>query len=163
MNISDFRVGIGQDSHKFSDDKKRKLFLGGIEVRDFCGFKSNSDGDVVIHALCNAIEQAIGGNSLSVYSCPMCHDEGITDSKEYLKVAVSHMKEKGYGINNVGISVEAKFPSILPIAEKIRETLAPILETKVENIGINATSGEEMTSFGKGEGIQCFAVVSIIK
>ena len=161
--MTDFRIGMGQDSHKFSDDPNKKLFLGGVEISNEAGFKSNSDGDVIIHSLCNALEQAIGGESLSVYSCSMCHDKGITDSKEYLKVAMEHIKEKGYKINNVGISVEAKTPKILPVAEKIRETLAPILEIKKEDIGINATSGEELTSFGKGEGVQAFAIVSLVK
>lgn len=160
--MENFRVGIGQDSHKFSEDKNRKLVLGGIDVPDAAGFESNSDGDVVIHALCNALEQAIGGNSFSVYADEI-NGKGIMDSKEYLKVAMEHIKEKGYKVNNIGISVEAKFPIILPIAEKIRETLSPILEIKKEEIGINATSGEEMTPFGKGEGVQVFAIVSLIK
>lgn len=160
--MNNFRVGMGQDSHKFSDDPSRKLFLGGVEVADEAGHEGNSDGDVIIHALCNALEQAIGSNSLAVYTDPMC-EKGITDSKEYLKVAMEHIKEKGYKVNNVGISVEAKSPMILPIADEMRYALAPILETEKENIGINATSGEEMTPFGKGEGIQAFAIVSVIK
>lgn len=160
--MEDFRVGIGQDSHKLTNDSGKKLVVGGIELENDKSFEGNSDGDIVIHALCNALEQAIGGDSLAVYTDPMCSN-GITDSKEYLKVAMEHIKEKGYKVNNVGISIEAKCPMILPIADKIRKTLAPILETDVSNIGINATSGEEMTPFGKGEGAQAFAIVSLIK
>lgn len=160
--MNDFRVGIGQDSHRLVISPEKKLIIGGVEVESDKSFDGNSDGDIVIHAICNALEQAIGGDSLAVYTDPMCND-GITDSKEYLKVAMEHIKEKGYKVNNVGISVEAKFPMILPIADKMRESLAPIMEIDLENIGINATSGEGMTPFGKGEGAQAFAIVSLIK
>lgn len=160
--MNNFRVGIGQDSHRLVISPEKKLVIGGVEVESDKSFDGNSDGDIVIHAICNALEQAIGGDSLAVYTDPMCND-GITDSKEYLKVAMEHIKEKGYKVNNVGISVEAKFPMILPIADKMRESLAPIMEIDLENIGINATSGEGMTPFGKGEGAQAFAIVSLIK
>lgn len=158
----DFRVGFGQDSHKFSNDPNKKLFLGGAEIVNEAGLEGNSDGDVVIHALCRALEQAIGGESFSVYADEM-NNQGIADSKEYLKVSMDHIREKGYSVNNAGISVEAKYPMILPLSDKIRAVLAPILEIDRDNIGINATSGEEMTPFGKGEGIQAFAIVSLIK
>lgn len=162
MNIKDFRVGIGQDSHRFSNNPDKKLFLGGVEVVGEIGLEANSDGDVVIHAICRALEQAIGGESFSVYADKL-NQNGIMDSKEYLKVSVAHVKEKGYKINNVGISIEAKCPNISKISEDIKNSLANILEAENSDIGISATSGEELTSFGKGEGIQCFAIVSLVK
>lgn len=157
-----FRIGLGQDSHRFSLDENRKLILGGVEIKGGRGVESTSDGDVVIHALCNALEQAIGGDSFSVYADPMCR-EGITDSQEYLKVALQHIKDKGYAINNLGISVEAKRPKILPIADKIRKSLAKILQIEKEKIGINSTSGDGLTAFGRGEGIQVWAVAMLVK
>ncbi len=156
------RVGIGQDSHPFVKDENKKCVLGGVKIDDVPGFVGNSDGDVIIHALCAGIEQALGRRNFSTYSDDMCKS-GITDSKEYLKIAVSHMKEDGYKINNVGISVECKTPKILPIEDKIKQNLAPILETQIENIGVNATTGEGMTAFGKGEGVQAFVIISLIK
>lgn len=160
--MKDFRVGIGQDSHKFSNTAGRKLFLGGVEIADGMGLEGNSDGDAIIHAICRALEQAIGGESFSIYADQM-NKEGIMDSKEYLKISVMHVKEKGYKINNVGISVEAKKPNISKISASIKNSLAAVLEITTENIGINATSGEDLTPFGKGEGIQVFAIVSLIK
>ncbi len=155
------RVGIGQDSHPFVDGKR--CVLGGIETS--CGtrgLKGLSDGDVVVHAICAAIEQSLGRKNFSTYADDMCKN-GIVDSKEYLKIAVNHMKEAKYIINNIGISIEAKVPKILPIEDKMKKCLAPILETDIKNIGINATTGEGMTSFGRGEGVQVFVIVSIIK
>ncbi len=157
-----FRVGIGQDSHPFGEDKNKRCVLGGAQVEDVIGFKGNSDGDVIIHALCAAIEQSLGRKNFSTYSDDMCKD-GITDSREYLKVAVSHMKEAGFEINNVGISVECKTPKILPIEDEIKQNLAPILETDIGSIGINATTGEGMTAFGRCEGVQVFVIVSLVK
>jgi len=152
---------MGQDSHRFSEVDK-KLILGGFEVDLKNGLEGNSDGDVVIHALCNALEQAIGGDSFSVYADELC-GRGVVDSREYLKVALENISKKGYQINNIGITIEAKTPKILPIADEIKGSLTKILKIKKSDIGINATTGEEMTAFGKGQGMQVFAIVSLIK
>lgn len=157
-----FRIGIGQDSHPFVKNENKILVLGGVIVENSPGLEGNSDGDVIIHALCNAMEQAIGGDSLSAYADQMCK-QGVTDSREYLKIANKHIKERDYQINNLGISIEAKEPRILPIADQIRESLAKILQIEKEKIGINATTGERLTTFGKGDGIQVWAVVNLLK
>ncbi len=156
------RVGLGQDSHTFSEDKNKKLVLGGVEVTGCQGLEGNSDGDAVIHALCNALEQAIGGNSFHSYSGKMCK-EGISDSVEYLKVAVKHVAEASFLINNIGINIEAQKPKIDPVANNIRTKLAGITSIDRDQIGITATTGENLTSFGKGRGIQVFVIVSLLK
>lgn len=155
-----FRVGFGQDSHRFSDDKNKPLILGGVIIEGERGLESNSDGDPIIHALCAAIEQALGGENFSTYADKMCKN-GIIDSVEYLKVAKEHLRESGYRIGNLGISVEAKSPRIIPLAAKIKERLGDVLEIEARQIGINATTGEGLTAFGLGEGIQVFAVVNL--
>ncbi len=157
-----FKVGIGQDSHRFSEADKQPLILGGVEFSSEIGFKSNSDGDVIIHALCNALESAIGGLSFSAYADEMC-EKGISDSVEYLKKALEHISEKGYKVNNIGISVEAKNPKIDPMANQIKERLARVLNISVEFVGITATSGEDLTAFGQGEGVHVLAIVSLTK
>lgn len=157
-----FRVGFGQDSHRFSEDANKKLILGGVEIERERGLESNSDGDPILHAICAAIEQALGRKNFSIYADEMC-GRGITDSAEYLKVALSHMKNDGYNINNLGISIEAKKPKILPIEDRMKNRLSEILEIKKSQIGINATSGEGFTAFGQGKGVQVFVIVSLIK
>lgn len=158
-----FRVGFGQDSHRFSDDASKKLVLGGIEIEGKKGLEGNSDGDVILHAICASIEQAaLGRVNFSVYADEMCQ-RGITNSVEYLKVALSHMEEDGYVINNLGISIEAKTPKILPIEERMKNRLVEILGIEKNRIGINATSGDGLTAFGRGEGIQVFVIISLIK
>lgn len=157
-----FRVGFGQDSHRFSEDENKKLILGGVEVNGERGLESNSDGDLILHAICAAIEQSLGRVNFSVFADAMCK-EGIKDSKEYLKISLKHLKEGGYSINNLGISIEAKRPKILSIEEKMKDNLAKILSIEKSKVGINATSGEGLTAFGRGEGIQVFVIISIIK
>jgi 2-C-methyl-D-erythritol 2,4-cyclodiphosphate synthase len=157
-----FRVGFGQDSHRFSADQQKKLLLGGIEIKGEKGLEGNSDTDVVLHALCAAIEQSLGRINFSTYSDEMCKN-GVTDSMEYLKVALAHVKEAGYAINNLGISIEAKTPKILPLEEQMKNRLVEILGLEKNRIGINATSGEGLTAFGRGEGIQAFVIISLVK
>lgn len=157
-----FRVGFGQDCHSFEKNNAKDLIVGGIVIESKLAFKGNSDGDVVTHALCNALEQAIGGESLSIYSDKMCK-RGETNSLKYLEVAVEHIQKKGYAINNIGITIEAEMPKILPISNKIRLKLAPILKIESSDIGINASTGEGLTAFGRGEGLQAFVIVSLVK
>ncbi|MDX9914148.1 MAG: 2-C-methyl-D-erythritol 2,4-cyclodiphosphate synthase [Candidatus Moranbacteria bacterium] len=157
-----FRVGFGQDSHRFSGNKDKKLILGGVEVNGERGLESNSDGDLILHAICAAIEQALGRVNFSVYADAMCKN-GIKDSGEYLKVALEHLREDDYSINNLGISIEAKTPKILPVEEKMKDKLSEILSIERTKIGINATTGEGLTAFGLAEGIQAFVIISIVK
>jgi 2-C-methyl-D-erythritol 2,4-cyclodiphosphate synthase len=157
-----FRVGFGQDSHRFSEDECRKLVLGGVVVEGEKGLEGNSDGDAVLHAICRALEQAIGGESFSIYADEMSR-QGINDSVEYLKIAAKHVREAGYAVNNLGISIEGKRPKIIPLEKKMKNKLAEILEIAESQIGINATSGEDLTAFGRGEGIQVFTIVSLLK
>jgi 2-C-methyl-D-erythritol 4-phosphate cytidylyltransferase / 2-C-methyl-D-erythritol 2,4-cyclodiphosphate synthase len=154
------RIGIGQDSHRFSNDKTKKLVIGGIIIEGQPGFDANSDGDVILHALFNAISSAIGFKSLGFYADKMCK-KGITDSRKYLDFILGKVEEKKLKLSNIALMLEGKNPKIDPIIDKIRASLSNILKINPEFIGIAATSGEGLTHFGKGNGIQCFAVVSI--
>lgn len=156
----DFRIGLGQDSHRFSADRNKKLILGGCLIPDETGLEANSDGDVVLHALFNAVSSAIGERSLGYYADKMFR-KGITDSAEYLKVMLGKLKQKNLKISNVSISIEAKKPKLEGYTGKIKASLSKILNLEKENIGITYTSGDGLTSFGQGKGIQGFAVVMI--
>ena len=155
-----FRVGFGQDSHRFSVDPTRKLVLGGAIVAEEPGLDGNSDADVVLHALCCSLEQAIGRDGFSQYAGEMCQ-RGIVDSRAYVEVARSHVEAAGYRINNVGVTIEALCPRIDPLRAVMKANIAHLLGISVDAIGINATSGEQMTPFGQGAGIQAFVIVSL--
>jgi len=159
--FSNSRVGLGQDSHRFANDEKL-LFLGGVLIENENGLEANSDGDVVLHALCNALSQAVGGRSLGYYADSL-FKKGVIDSKEYLKVFLKMVGDNEYKINNAGIMIEAKKPRLENYEEKIKESIANLIGVEKEKVGLAATSGEELSDFGRGLGIQCFAIVSLTK
>lgn len=150
------RVGIGQDSHRFSESES--LILGGIKIQDAPKLKGNSDGDAVLHALTNAISSAMGGGSLSNFSDKMCQN-GITDSSEYLRKILYDLKEKKGGIINISIAIEAGRPKLEKHFPKMKAALGDICEIEEEKVGITVTSGEKLTECGRGNGIGVFAIV----
>lgn len=158
---ANFRIGIGQDSHMFSKDKKG-LMLGGLLLKDEQKLEAKSDGDVVLHAIFNSISQAIGEESLGFYADPLCEEKGIKNSQKYLDIMLKKIEKMKLDIGNIGIMIECKTPKIDPIALKIKKSLAGIMGIDIKKIGITATSGENLTVFGAGLGIQCFAITSLL-
>ena len=157
------RVGFGSDSHLFDESGSKPLVLGGVKLEGERGLKANSDGDVILHALFNALSQACGGESIGHYANPL-FKKGITDSREYVKIALKMVTDIGYRINNVGIMIEAKKPYIpLSLNTKIKGSIARLADIGEKNVGITYTSGEGLTSFGRGKGMLAQAVVSLIK
>ena len=162
-----FRVGIGQDSHRIqfkSQNAKCKiasqnLKLGGVVVSEENIDVAKSDGDVVLHALVNALSSALGGGSVSNYADPLC-GKGVTDSKEYVKEVLKKMGE--YKVNNISVAIEAGEPKLETYFEQIKESIAKIVGVSKDQVGLTATSGEGLNSFGKGEGIQAFVMASLI-
>ena len=152
-------VAIGQDSHRFESDTVGKpLVLGGIMIPDSPGLKGNSDADVILHALCNAISGLSGVTVLGPVTDRLCCDEGITDSSEYVKEALSTLQN--IRLTHVSISVEARRPHLHSHCRSIRESVARLLSLPVGHVGLTATSGEGLTAFGSGEGIQAIVIVS---
>lgn len=151
------RIGLGHDSHRFAE-KRKALFLGGLKISATGGLEGNSDGDVILHALTNAISSALGGGSLSTFSDAMCA-RGEKNSQKYLQVILDKMRAQDFVIENLAISIEGKKPKLEKHFFKIRQKLAALLKIDSAKIGLVATTGEELTSFGRGEGLQVFVVV----
>ncbi len=162
QNPTGFLVGIGQDSHRFHSEEKG-LTLAGVYYPDQPKLEANSDGDVILHALFNAIAQALGEKSLGHFADPLYHQKQITDSQQYLKIMLTKIEEQKFQINNLGLALECKIPAIDPLTLQLKKSLSKICQIPPEKIGITATSGEGLTPFGRGEGIQCFATVSLLK
>jgi 2-C-methyl-D-erythritol 2,4-cyclodiphosphate synthase len=153
------RIGLGQDSHAFLTSGKKPLILGGVKISESEGLSGNSDADVILHSLCNALSSAIGGDSLSTWFDAMV-SKGVTDSKKAVEYIFNEVKQKKYRVENVSICVEAKKPRLdLKIINKIKENIANLLEINIEQVGITFTSGEGLTPFGCGRGIQSFVHV----
>ncbi len=153
------RTGLGQDSHRFDKTHPNKLLmLGGVPFPNELPLAGNSDADVVLHALTNAVSGITGINILGAVSDAMCLEQGITDSRAYLQEALNHLG--AYQIHHVSISIECQRPKISPKIHEMRESIAALFGLLPSAVGITATSGEALTDFGRGEGIQVFAVVS---
>lgn len=151
------RIGLGQDSHRFSDLPKPLVF-GGVKFDDYLGLKGNSDADVLIHSLCNALSSSIGGESLSTWADNLCQ-QGVTDSREYLKY-IYNVVTKDFIINNISISVEAQIPRLTSDQKNaVKQQLANLLQISFNQVGITYTSGEDLTPFGQKQGIQVFSTV----
>lgn len=160
---------IGQDSHRFvevgrdgkpTDPKEnQKLILGGFVIPKGRPLKANSDGDVILHALTNAVSGITCVNILGEKADHLCLIEGITDSREYLALALSYLGRRE--ITHVSFSIECKTPKLAPYIEDIRASVAELIGTTYDSIGITATSGEGLSAFGKGEGIMVFCSVTV--
>lgn len=149
---------LGQDSHRFEPESSEKpLVLGGITIPGVPGLEGNSDADVILHALCNALSGLNGRVVLGAVTDRLC-EQGVTDSREYVKAALETLEY--IELTHVSISVEARRPRLHASADSIRESVARLLSLPVERVALTATSGEGLTAFGRGEGIQALVIVS---
>ncbi len=153
------KVAIGQDSHKIDyKNTNKKLVLAGVEFDEGFSIVANSDGDVVFHSITNAISGITCKNILGEIADDMCLNKGIKDSKEYLKEALKYLDEE---IVHLSLSIECKVPKITPKIPEMRASIAKVLNINENCIVITATTGEGLTEFGKGNGIQVFACITV--
>jgi len=152
------KVAIGQDSHRIDfENKEKKFVLGGVEFDVEYSLNGNSDADVILHSITNAVSGITCKNILGKVADEMCQN-GITDSEEYLKEALKYLNEK---IVHISISIECKIPKITPKIEEMRVNIARILNISENSVGITATTGEGLTEFGKGNGVSVFACITV--
>lgn len=152
------KVAIGQDSHRFDiDNKEKNLILGGVIFEGEHPLLGNSDSDVVLHSITNAVSGITTVNILGKVSDDMCQS-GITDSEEYLKEALKYLKNK---IVHISVAIECQTPKISPKIPEMRKNIARILGIDENSVGITATSGEGLTDFGKGIGISVFSCITV--
>lgn len=153
------RMGIGQDSHRFMPpDSSKPCIIAGLIFEDAPGFNANSDGDVVFHAICNAITSLTGVLILGGIADDLCLKDGISDSEVYLREAMKTLG--GQKIVHVAVTIEAKKPKFKERLLEMRTNVARVMNLDVKQVGITATSGEGLTDFGCGDGVQCFAIVT---
>jgi 2-C-methyl-D-erythritol 2,4-cyclodiphosphate synthase len=150
---------VGQDSHRFEPDESQKpLILGGVTVPGVPGLTGNSDADVILHALCNALSGLSGVTVLGAVTDRMCKEQGITDSREYVKQALATLGT--IKLCHISITLEARRPHLAEYTAAIRASVADLTGLSPEHVGLTATSGEGLTAFGRGEGIAVFVIAS---
>lgn len=153
------KVAIGQDSHGFEPEGgSKKLILAGIGIEDCPGLAGNSDADVVLHAITNAVSGITCVNILGKISDDMCLNKGITNSRAYLAEALKYMEASR--ILHVSVSIEALRPKLAAYIERMRDSIADLLGISACSVGITATTGEGLTEFGKGNGIFCTVILT---
>ena len=152
-------AAIGQDSHRFLPDGEGECLLGGVRFPGTPGLEANSDGDVLLHAVTNAVSGITGRNILGPVADRMCAS-GITDSREYLYEALADLDRAGLRPVHLSVSIECARPKIMPKLEEMKQSLAGILGMETGSIGITATTGEGLTDFGRGRGISVFCILT---
>lgn len=155
------RIGNGYDVHQLAE--RLDFFLCGIKIPHTKGCVAHSDGDVAIHALCDALLGALALGDIGKHF-PDTSDEfkGI-DSKILLEKVMNLIWERGYILGNADITIASQRPKLSPYIEAMREKLAGIMKTDVGNISIKATTTEKLGFVGREEGIEVYASVLIKK
>ena len=155
-----FAAAIGQDSHRFERKNRAKpLVLAGVKIPGCAGLAGNSDADVVLHAVTNAVSGISGVNIIGPVADRLCLEKGVVDSAVYLERALGTLGP--WRISHVSIAIEAKRPRLASRIPAMRASVARLCSLPAGSVGITVTSGEGLTAFGKGQGIQAFAVVSV--
>jgi 2-C-methyl-D-erythritol 2,4-cyclodiphosphate synthase len=151
------RIGQGIDAHQLVTD--RRLVLGGIEVEFDRGLEGHSDGDVLLHAICDAILGALGEGDLGRHF--PSSDEALRgiDSAVLLERVAGLMRDRGFGIGNLDATLIAQAPRLSPVQEKMRANIASLLGAPPEKVNLKVTSTDHLGAIGRGEGMAAIAVV----
>ena len=151
------RIGLGFDAHPFSEG--RSLCLGGVEIPHDRGLAGHSDGDVLLHAIADALLGAAGRGSLGEHFPDGAEEWRGADSSELLRKVAVLARDAGSRLGNVDAVVIAEAPRLAPHAGAIRSRLAEILEVPPGRVSVRGTSSNGLGFAGRGEGIAAFAVV----
>ncbi len=160
MNVP-FRVGIGVDAHRFVSG--RPLVLGGVTIPFPMGLEAHSDGDVLTHAVMDALLGAAGVGDKGKLFPPTDPKYKDARSMDLLHVAMKAVMEAGYDIGNLDVSVMCEEPRIGPYREEMRDAIATALGIEMSSVSIKGTTLEGMGFTGRKEGIAALATVLIIK
>jgi len=154
------RIGLGYDSHRF--DASRPLRLGGVTIPDHPGLIGHSDGDAVAHAITDALLGAIADGNIGSHFPPSDERWRGADSVELLTVVMGRLREKGFRVINVDVSVICETPKIGPHAAAMRAVLAPVLGVSPDDdLSIKGKTNEGMGWIGAGEGLAVHAVALV--
>lgn len=155
------RIGHGFDVHKFGG--QGPITIGGIKIPYLQGLIAHSDGDVALHALCDAILGALALGDIGNHFPDNNEKYAGVDSRLLLKEVFHLAFLKGYKIGNIDLTIVAENPKMAPHIQAMRSEIASLLETEVENVNVKATTTEKLGYIGRSEGIATHAVVLLLK
>lgn len=157
----DFRIGHGYDVHALADDLK--LVLGGVEIPYTKGLVAHSDGDVAIHAVCDALLGAAALCDIGLHFPDTSSDYSGIDSKILLHRTAAMVREKGYEIGNVDCTIRMQRPKLRPFIDAMRRALADAMGVDDDRVSVKATTTEHLGFEGREEGVSVSAVALIFR
>ncbi|CCQ09559.1 2-C-methyl-D-erythritol 2,4-cyclodiphosphate synthase [Pseudoalteromonas luteoviolacea B = ATCC 29581] len=155
------RIGHGFDVHKFGGNGP--ITLGGVKIPYEQGFIAHSDGDVAIHALCDALLGALALGDIGLHFPDTASEFENIDSRILLRHVMGLVQEKGYAIGNVDITIVAQAPKMRPHIDAMRAILAEDCACHFDQVNVKATTTEKLGFEGRKEGISSHAVVLLVK
>ena len=159
--MQDIRIGHGYDVHALADGLR--LVLGGVEIEHSKGCVAHSDGDVAIHAICDALLGALAlGDIGKLFPDTSMEFKGI-DSKILLRRVCDVVEQKGYKISNIDCTIAMQRPKLRPHIDTMRQTLADVMGVDVDRVSVKATTTERLCFEGREEGVSTHAVALLIK
>ena len=158
------RIGHGYDIHRFEDKpSKTTITLGGVQISYERGLVAHSDGDVVIHAICDALLGACALGDIGKHFPDTAAENKNKDSREFLRNIMQKVQAKGYIVANVDVSIIAQAPKLAPHILHMQELLAQELQISIDQVNVKATTNEGLDAIGKKEGIAVHAVALLEK
>lgn len=160
VSFPPIRIGQGYDVHVFGEGDH--VMLGGVRVPHRCGVLAHSDGDVVLHALCDAMLGALALGDIGVHFPPSDDRWKGADSSRFVSHCNSLLAERGWQVGNADITVICERPKVGPHALAMREQVAQLLGIELERVSIKATTSEKLGFTGREEGIAAQAAVLLV-
>ncbi|MCX7643050.1 MAG: 2-C-methyl-D-erythritol 2,4-cyclodiphosphate synthase [Armatimonadetes bacterium] len=157
----EWRTGIGFDAHQFAPN--RPLKLCGVTVPYERGLIGHSDSDVALHALCDALLGALALGDIGQHFPDTDPRYKDADSSIFVQAVMSLVREHGWKVNNVDITIIAQEPKLAPYRELMRKRVAELLGVDIGSVSVKATTTNQMGFVGRKEGIAAIAVVSLLR
>ncbi|MFI3289102.1 MAG: 2-C-methyl-D-erythritol 2,4-cyclodiphosphate synthase [Rikenellaceae bacterium] len=161
MNGLKFRIGEGYDVHQLRDGLR--LTLGGVEIEHTKGCVAHSDGDVVIHAICDALLGAAALGDIGLHFPDTSAQFKGIDSKILLAKVCEILRAEGYEIGNIDCTIRMQRPKLRPLIDRMRQTLAKSMSVETTQISVKATTTEKLGFEGREEGVSVSAIALIYK
>ena len=157
----DFRVGFGYDVHQLGEGEE--LWLGGILVEHEKGAIGHSDADVVLHVICDALLGAANMRDIGFHFPDTSDDFKGIDSKILLAKTVEIIRNEGYEVGNIDVTLALQRPKVKPIIPEMQETIANTMNVDISRVSLKATTTEKLGFVGEEKGVSAYAVALIHK
>jgi len=155
------RIGFGVDVHAFGPGNF--VMLGGVRVPYSRGVIAHSDGDVVLHALCDALLGAGGLGDIGQHFKDSDPQWKGADSKQFVRAVMTMLRARGLKVGNADVTILSEAPKVSPVRDEMRRQIASLLEVSEDRVNVKATTTEKLGFLGRSEGLAAQAVVLLVE